>query len=241
MATYNGERFIVEQVASILAQLQERDEVIVVDDASSDSTIDLIEAMHDPRIKVFAHRENRGYTATFQEAMTLAGGEVILLSDQDDVWIPGRVETMVDALRGNALVVGNCVHFGGELTPFLRLRLRSGDSTHHVRNILGILVGYRLHWGSAMGLRSEFRRLALPFPAGTKESHDQWLALAANIAGNIAYLDDDLLLHRLHSSNVTPVGIRGLSAIVRARWQFVKDILIAARRVSRLRQLEATQ
>lgn len=239
MATYNGERYVEEQLHSILPELGEADEVVVVDDASSDSTVAIIQSIADSRIRIIEHKENRGYTATFEEALSLAQGSYIFLSDQDDVWVPGRIDVMLAALRRSQLVVGNCTHFGGELTWFLRLRLRSADSTHRVRNILGILVGYRLHWGSAMGIRAEFRRLALPFPEGTTESHDQWLALAANVLGDVRYLDRDVVLHRLHTRNVTPNGIRGIRAIARARWQFLKDLIVAIRRLHKLRAVKA--
>lgn len=234
MATFNGERFLQEQIGSILAQLDPNDEVVVVDDASQDATVDVIEQIGDARVKVVRHADNRGYVPTFEEALSLARGQYIFLSDQDDIWTPGRVELMIAALQRAELVVGNCEHFGGELTPFLRLRLRSADSTHRLRNILGIIVGYRLHWGSAMAIRAEFRRLVLPFPQGTLESHDQWLALAANVAASVEYLEEDVVLHRLHSQNVTPKGVRGARAIVRARVQFLKELLIARRRWRRL-------
>jgi glycosyltransferase involved in cell wall biosynthesis len=237
MATYNGERFVEEQVRSILDQLEAGDEVVIVDDASSDSTVAIIHSIGDPRVRVSVHSKNVGYTATFEEALSLASGAYIFLSDQDDVWVPGRVDAMLEALGASQLVVGNCKHFGGELTPFLRLRLKSSESTHYIRNIVGILVGYRLHWGSAMGIRAEFRRVALPFPEGTVESHDQWLALAANVLRNVSYLDDDVVLHRLHGKNVTPKGMRNVRAIARARWQFGKELMVAIRRVRKLRAL----
>lgn len=234
MATFNGERYLREQLDSILSELGPEDEVIVVDDASQDGTIDVIGQIEDKRVSVVRHAQNRGYVPTFEEALSLARGKYIFLSDQDDIWVPGRVELMVAGLKSAALVVGNCQHFGGELTPFLRLRLRSKDSTHRVRNIMGIIVGYRLHWGSAMAIRAEFKRLVLPFPAGTTESHDQWLALAANVAGKVRYLDADVVLHRLHSENVTPKGIRGIRSILRARVQFLKELAIAWRRWRRV-------
>ena len=129
MATFNGERFLQEQIGSILAQLDPNDEVVVVDDASQDATVDVIEQIGDARVKVVRHADNRGYVPTFEEALSLARGQYIFLSDQDDIWTPGRVELMIAALQRAELVVGNCEHFGGELTPFLRLRLRSADST----------------------------------------------------------------------------------------------------------------
>jgi glycosyltransferase involved in cell wall biosynthesis len=237
MATYNGERFVREQLDSILAQLGDHDEVVVVDDASTDSTLEVVAAVGDARIRVLPQPANIGYVAAFQTALTAARGRYLFLSDQDDIWIRGRVELMIAALQNADVVVGNCRHFGGTVTPFLRLRLRREQSTHRRRNIVGILIGYRLHWGSAMAMTASFRRLALPFPAGTTESHDQWLALAANVAGSITYLDDDVVLHRLHQRNLTPGGVRGVRLIARARLQFARELLVALRRTARLRRV----
>lgn len=236
MATYNGERYVVEQVRSILDELLPDDELVVVDDASTDSTLAMLDAIGDERIRIIRSSRNSGYVRAFETAIASARGERIFLADQDDVWIPGRMALMSAALEHAAVVVGNCEHFGGALTPFLRLRLRSSDSRHHARNILGILVGYRLHWGAAMAFRAEFRRLALPFPTGMTESHDQWIALAGNVARSIRYLDEDVVRHRLHQRNVTPRTIRRPAMILRARWQFVAELLIALRRDRALRR-----
>ena len=94
MATYNGAQFINEQIRSILPQLGDHDELVIVDDASSDNTVELVGAFADSRIVLARNEVNRGYVRTFERALALARGEVILLSDQDDEWFPGRVEAM---------------------------------------------------------------------------------------------------------------------------------------------------
>lgn len=236
MATFRGAEHVVEQLRSILEQLGDDDEVVVVDDASPDETVAVIAGLRDPRIRVERFPRNAGYTVAFARALELARGEVLMLSDQDDVWLPGRVDVLLEALRRADIAAANCRHFGGEVSGLLRLRLRSEYTGHRVRNLAGILVGYRLHWGNAIAMTSGFRRLALPFPAGLTESHDQWLAMLGNVAGEIAYLDDDVTLHRLHGGNLTPRSARSPRLVAAARLRFLQQLLVAVRRVRRVRR-----
>lgn len=230
MAAYNGSQFIEEQIRSILPELGDDDEVVVVDDCSTDSTVSVVKAIGDPRIRIISNEHNMGYVKTFERALKESKGDYIFLSDQDDVWIPGRIKQMTAALQDKMMVVSNCSHFGGAGGRFHDIRLRSADSERHAANIAGILVGYRLHWGCAMGMRSELLELALPFPAYMRESHDQYLAMAGNVAGSIAYLDEDTILHRLHGDNLTPGKVRGPAAILKARLAFLGNLGILVRR-----------
>ncbi|WP_258190848.1 glycosyltransferase [Arthrobacter sp. PAMC25284] len=113
MATYRGAAFVEEQVASILAELGPDDELVIVDDASPDETADVIAAIEDPRVRLVRATANRGYVRTFEEAVRLSRGDYIFLSDQDDVWIPGRVELMLGALAGSRVVASNFDMLGG--------------------------------------------------------------------------------------------------------------------------------
>lgn len=97
MAAYNGEKFIAEQIASILDQLGEDDEIVVIDDRSTDGTLEALRALDDPRLRVIEQETNRGYVQTFERALGEARGAYLLLSDQDDIWLPGHVDDMVAA------------------------------------------------------------------------------------------------------------------------------------------------
>jgi hypothetical protein len=140
---------------------------------------------------------------------------------------------MLTALEEDLMVVSNCRHFGGKSGRFHDIRLRSTDSRKHLRNLFGIIIGYRLHWGCAMAFKSELKELALPFPSHMSESHDQWLAMCGNIAGSIAYLEDETILHRLHDENLTPRKMRGIGKIVRARAMFLANLVTLAIRSMR--------
>ncbi|BCW79276.1 alpha-L-Rha alpha-1,3-L-rhamnosyltransferase [Arthrobacter sp. NicSoilC5] len=236
MAAYNGARHISEQIDSILPELGPHDEVVVVNDCSTDNTAAIVAAVPDGRIRLINAEQNRGYVSTFERALGEARGEFVFLSDQDDVWLPGRVERMISALDGKDMVVSNCRHFDGAPGSFHEIRLRAKDSTHHLRNLLGIVVGYRLHWGCAMAVRRNLLAQALPFPHYMNESHDQWLATVGNVNRSIVYMEEDTILHRLHGENLTPHGIRSASKIIRARIAFLRNVYIAVRRSRQARQ-----
>lgn len=227
MAAYNGSLHIEEQISSILAELGVHDELVIVDDASTDATAKIIAAIEDPRIRLIEAAANAGYVRTFERALGEARGEYIFLSDQDDIWIPGRVKLMTDALEKQQLVVSNCEHIEGPVGRFHEIRLHAKDSRHRIRNMIGIFVGYRLHWGCAMALRRELLGQILPFPPHMTESHDQWIALVGNMNRSITYLEENTILHRLHGKNLTPSGMRGLSKILNARIAFAKNTAAA--------------
>ena len=97
LASHNGERFIASQIFSILSQLLPQDELIVSDDASTDRTIEIVSSFEDPRV-ILLNGPNEGINANFRHAYKYATGDAVLLSDQDDVWLPGRAQLYRDKL-----------------------------------------------------------------------------------------------------------------------------------------------
>jgi glycosyltransferase involved in cell wall biosynthesis len=232
MATYKGEPFVQEQVASILAELGADDELVIVDDASPDATASVIAGIPDPRIRLVRASSNRGYVRTFEEAVRLSRGEYIFLSDQDDVWIPGRVELMLAALTGSQVVASNFDMLGGGPRPWIP-RLRSSDSRRHLANLAAVLVGYRAYYGCAMAFRRDALRLFAPIPPYVRESHDLWLSICGNMAGSITHLDESTIYRRLHEENQTPAGWRSLPKILAARVMLLRLMAEAFRRTRR--------
>ena len=115
IATYNGEKYIKEQLSSILSQLSEQDEIIISDDRSTDQTLPEIRSIKDSRIHIYTHEKDfktlfsiENCTHNFVNAMKQAKGDIIFLSDQDDVWLPDKVKTMTLALQHSDLVMSNC-------------------------------------------------------------------------------------------------------------------------------------
>ncbi|RLP08564.1 glycosyltransferase [Propionibacterium australiense] len=232
MATWNGARFVEAQLASILSELGPADEVIVVDDASSDNTVELVQSISDPRVKVFPRDENKGYVRTFEEALTRAGGDYLFLSDQDDVWVPGRVRVMVQALQENQVVASNLSTLDGPERipgPFLikDWHVRSQDSRRNLWNLFLQLAGLQCYWGCAMAVRRDALEYLLPFPDFLIESHDQWIGLCANMAGSIVHCDERTIRRRYHGDNLTPAQPRGVLPALRSRWMLIRCLGVA--------------
>lgn len=238
MATYRGAAYVAEQIESILIQLGPNDELIIVDDASPDRTVEVVRTFDDSRLTLLEAPENQGYVKSFEQAVLASSGEVVFLADQDDVWMPGRLKLMVDALQNHSVVATNFAVLGGGSRGSVPT-LRASDSDHHFRNIFGTVIGYRPYYGCCMAMTRKQAEIFAPVPPYLNESHDLWLALCGNVAGSMTHLDEATLLRRLHDENVTPRGWRSLSAILRARLMIFRAMAEAIRRTRNARRQEA--
>ena len=108
MATYNGQKYIKEQIDSILCQLGHADELVISDDHSTDLTPDIIKSYDDKRIKFFYNELKKGVTHNFENALLKSKGDILFLADQDDVWLPGKLEKMVDFMQQGGYDVVEC-------------------------------------------------------------------------------------------------------------------------------------
>lgn len=234
MAAYNGEAYLHEQLGSILGQLGAGDELVVVDDASTDGTLALLRAVDDPRVRVVESPTNQGYVRAFECALRHARGDVVLLADQDDVWEPGRVAPMVEALGRVDVVATNLGTLGGPDRipgPYGQAdwHLRAHHSRRHVRNVLGVLAGNRAYYGCAMGVRRSALDALVPFPAFLNESHDLWFALAGNVRRSIAHVEIRSVRRRFHAANASPARPRGPLQVLGSRLLLVRCLLELAR------------
>lgn len=229
LAAHDGASWIGEMLTSVLAQLGPHDEVVVVDDASRDDTVALVEALGDPRIGLYRNEINVGYVRTFERAMRLSRGDVVLLADQDDVWVPGRVEAMVAALENHGVVATSIAVLGDPLEP-PRWPLRARDSSRRLLNLTAVMIGVRWYSGCAMGVRRDVLATVLPIPGWVHESHDLWIGIVGNVQGEMVHLERPSVARRLHDANQTPLGWRGPVQILRARWMLARCIGVAVRR-----------
>jgi glycosyltransferase involved in cell wall biosynthesis len=230
MATYNGERFVAQQLRSILTQLSDDDEVIVVDDCSMDGTVETVRRIGDRRITVHMNDRNRGEVFSFSRAMSLARNDFLFLSDQDDVWIPGRASAMKQRLvESGASVVSSNVEWmntNEEPIDVVYDGVASRDSEKHLANIVDIFLGKTNYFGCAMALRREFVKVIAPIPSFV-ESHDLWIALASNLVGSNTHLDERTLRKRKHADNATStVSARSLYRKLRSRVIFAASLIV---------------
>jgi glycosyltransferase involved in cell wall biosynthesis len=236
MATFNGEKYVARQLESILEQLAANDEVIVVDDCSTDGTVKAVERLNDPRIAVHINDRNRREVCSFSRAISLAQRRYIFLSDQDDVWLPGRVALIRKALQTALLATTNFEWIDQDERP-LRVYcdgVLSRDSSRHFKNIADIFVGKTNYFGCAMAFRRALVPLIVPIPKYV-ESHDLWIALAANLIRSNVHLDEKTLRKRRHGNNATStISARSLALKLRARTIFARSLLDLWKRSGRI-------
>ena len=235
MATYKGGADVSEQIESIVAQLGPHDELVIVDDCSPDDTaaviVETVARLNESRVFLTRTDSNVGYVRAFEAAIRRSRGRYVFLSDQDDVWAPGRHEAMISGLSGSLVVAGNHSILGRDGARLWYPPLRARQSGRHLVNLFAILIGYRPYFGCAMGFRREvIDGGILPMPPYLHESHDVWIAITGNVRRSIRHLDQVVVERRLHGGNQTPLGIRGLGTILGARRMFVRLILEAGRR-----------
>ena len=211
MATANGEKYILEQLSSILPQLANGDEVIVVDDASLDQTKEKIRALNDVRIRLIEHTARKGIAKTFEHAVRAASGNFLFLSDQDDVWSPFKVSTVMDIFRrrGDVTLVVSNVEVINENGKWIDHRTYSKPGRFSSA-VFANIIRNRFQ-GATMAFRATLIPEILPFPTRCGLLHDAWIGIRNTMIGGISVnIDRPLLKYRRHSHNVTrPLGLGG--------------------------------
>lgn len=209
IATFNGVKYLDEQICSVLDNLRDGDEIIILDDCSNDGTWDLICNYTDPRIKVYKNDKNLGHVRTFGKLLELSTHEIVVLCDQDDIWSQGRLELMRSALCGShaCLVTGNLqsIDSGGQRLNCLKTEINVNDSGKNLLNIIRIIVGNSPYFGCVMALRRELIKKVLPIPSYI-ESHDLWIALCANVIQRNMHIEQIVLYRRIHGANASLSG-----------------------------------
>lgn len=228
MAVYNGEKYIRQQIDSILDCMSPEDELVISYDRSTDSTRQIIDgyAAADSRVRVIDN-DNPGVQNNFNNAVLACRGEYIFLADQDDVWLPGKIDHVVEVFRSTGADV--VIHDGYITDENLNVQpgsfFQNGSTCNGpIRNII------RCHfWGCCMAFRASLRRIVCPFPNTHAIGHDLWIGVLAGFYGKIVRTDECLMKHRLHSSNVTTRHSRSLTVIVDHRIALIRELIKRAR------------
>lgn len=201
LASYNGEAYIRQQIDSILPQLTLEDELIISDDGSKDDTSHILASYSDnPIVKVYPG-PRLGVVKNFESAIAHAKGDVIFLADQDDVWLPNKVEEMVRVFTESPdtlVVVSDLTIVDSQLEAiepsyFDYRQVKTGFFHNLLRN------GYI---GAGMAFRSNLKKKILPFPEKLP-MHDMWIGLLAR--NNVVFVKKQLTLYRRHNENASEI------------------------------------
>ena len=203
MATYNGAKYIREQVDSILNQefIENKDvelELVVSDDGSKDDTIAILQAYNDPRIKIFKHEEhkkfkyfnaNRLASANFENAVRKANGDFIFFSDQDDVWFPQKLDKQLVALRKLGGVNATAFNMGDESLKIIGHNVYDHNAPFFsLKDKMGVYV-------FSMGFTREELKYILPIPSFVA-GHDKYIQYSAMWRKRLHFIDEPLAIHR---------------------------------------------
>lgn len=240
MATFNGEKYLREQLDSILRQTHPAIEIIICDDCSTDTTPMILREYerNEPRIHVFYNEKNLGLVRNFEKALSLCNGEYVALSDQDDVWMAEKLETLLTHLDDAMLIHSDAIliNDAGEIMI---------DSYTHYscKNLRKDFKDYLLS-NNVTGCTALFRRdllvYGLPIPAGVA-LHDWWLALHAFHHGGIAYYEKPLIYYRQHSANQIGASNPDKIASFAQRSEDVKKYLLFLKAVRQTVAMDAEE
>lgn len=198
MATFNGAKFIKEQIASILVQLSDVDEIVVSDDSSCDKTVEIVQSFNDHRIKILSSQKFKSPIFNFENSIKNAKGNIIFLADQDDVWLPGKIKKMLLALQDYDLVISNAFIGDSNLNIVF-------DSYFKWRNSkVGVLKNFikNSYLGCCMAFKREMLDILIPFPKMIP-MHDMWIGMVAELYYKPIFIEDKLIIYRRHQNNAT--------------------------------------
>lgn len=225
MAVCNGEKYLSEQIDSILCQLESEDELIISYDPSSDDTYKIIKDYEskDKRVKVVINNDHtRGLVSNFENALRHCKNEIIFYSDQDDIWMPDKIDKMVKCFDNPKVTVA--IHDAKLVDENLNVTIEStfkirGGSTSFLKNLI------RLSYiGCSMAFRKDMLPVVLPLPT-KKRSHDWWTGSICSCYGKMVMVDEPLILHRIHQDNATPKKRPPLSYQISVRWIIITQVV----------------
>lgn len=233
IATFNGEKYIREQLNSILFQLSLQDEVIVSDDGSIDDTISIIKSFNDNRIKIIDGVHRHSPTLNFENALKEAKGDYIFLADQDDVWKDDKMKICLKWLQHYDCIISDAEVTDENLnitSPSLYqlMNIKSG----RVYNILYKKRIYRmLH-----GIYKTSKRCSITFPKNIP-MHDIWIGNVAAFLYKVKFIDDKLIYFRRHSLTISCNGKGSRYSLYKRlmfRVSIVKNIILLIHKIKGL-------
>ncbi len=223
IATYNGEKYIKKQLLSIIKQLAPNDEIVVSDDGSTDKTLDIINSLNDKRIKII-EGPHKGVKQNFGNAIKYCKGKYIFLSDQDDIWMNNKVNTVLEAFKSNDtyMVQHDCTVVDIETNNIIT------DSYFKYRGckrgiIKNIIKGSYI--GCCMAFDSKIKDKILPIPDNI-DMHDQWVGLICDYYKKNVFIKDKLINYQRHANTASDfLHHHSLLVMIRDRYNLIIDFI----------------
>ncbi|MDH4945500.1 glycosyltransferase family 2 protein [Sulfurimonas sp. C5] len=206
MCTYNGEKYLQEQLDSILDQTYKNLEIIISDDCSTDSTVQIIENYQniDPRIKLYKNEKNLGFLKNFEKTIALCSGDFIALADQDDIWKQNKLEKFYNELDDNVLIYSDALIMDKDSketgTQLVRPKSNLCKGRCNKAFFLNNFVS-----GNTMMFKQELVKYILPIPE-QMSYHDIWIGYVASTYGHITYTEEPMTYYRKYEGQVTHQG-----------------------------------
>lgn len=203
MCTYNGSRFVAEQIKSICNQTYKNLRVIIVDDASTDTTYEIVKryAAKDERIQAYKNDNNLGFNLNFNKACKLATGDFIAIADQDDIWEKTKIEKLLAKINEDPdILLVHCI--SARFEKFGKFHLKSHKLVNYLagKDVRNFFLSNFIS-GHNMLLRRSLLEKSLPFPGDVY--YDWWLSAVASCNGKIEPVPEILVWHRMHDANAT--------------------------------------
>lgn len=206
MSVYNGSLYLSEQLDSIVEQTQRPDELLIINDCSTDNgkTEKIINEYTEKYnfIKKINNQKNLGWRESFMKGASIASGDIVFFADQDDVWVKNKIEVMTKAMdnSGSNVLISHCCNTDSELNPIND----TSNSKSIDRNKYNFNKKYMISKGvgAAMALRKSFiQKYINIYPKNM--AHDRFFQIIAILFDNLDYLDETLIYHRKHGNNAT--------------------------------------
>jgi glycosyltransferase involved in cell wall biosynthesis len=200
LCTYNGENFLAQQLDSLLHQTYPNLEIIIADDASTDGTKAILEQyVYLPNVHIHHNAQNMGFAKNFEQAIGLATGQYICFADQDDVWLPHKIERLYQHIGNHDLIYSNSLLID-EHNNSLNKHLSDFRKLQNIYDAKGFVFLNAVS-GHTMMVKRSMIPPSLPIPEGYY--HDWWFAIVASNMNGVVYLDEVLTHYRQHSKTVT--------------------------------------
>lgn len=212
ICTYNGEKYLREQLDSLLYQTHTNIEIVIVDDGSKDSTVNILKdyKLRDNRIKLFQNEQNLGFVQNFSKAISLCSGEYIALADQDDIWKLDKLEKFIAEIGDNILIYSDAILIDEHGSPLDQQLIRPENNLISESQNKAFFFCNCVS-GNTMMFKKDLVPYILPIP--DVSYHDIWIAFVASSVGTITYTNEPLTYYRRHNEQITlhPTKTKNLS------------------------------